>query len=311
MHKTLKKAFVLLSFVLGIFSADFSYAQINRYDCSRFNQQKGQCTLSLKCTWDDSSNQCVVKNEDKAANKTTQFEAEQECEKLESASARRKCRAAAKDNYQVDKNCDKISNTTIKGKCNNDTLLSSDCENANLNLSGSDKRNCKDAVRNIEQSVSKSSDSAAAEAEYEDFEQFGTYTGPTFGGPGLRAGSRIAKQKLDNTISKERSLKNLIIGWTQFALSITAVLAVVALVWAGVLYVTDMGDGSNSEKAKKIMLYVGIGIIVILGSYAIVNTLMNARFGNVTTYYEKNPRIFSLQNSNQFSDILFVNKNKA
>lgn len=113
-----------------------------------------------------------------------------------------------------------------------------------------------------------------------EFNAFDTYKGPVFYGPGLRAGARIAKSKLDNTISKERSLQNLILGWTKFALSMTATLAVVALIYAGVLYVTDFGQGSNKEKAQKIIQYVATGIIVILGSYAMVNTLMKARFGN-------------------------------
>lgn len=129
----------------------------------------------------------------------------------------------------------------------------------------------------------------------EEYSEFGAYTGPVFGGPGLRAGARIAKQKLDNTISKERSLKKLIIYWTNFALSVTSIIAVIALVYAGILYITDMGDGSNSEKAKKIILYVGIGIIVILGSYAVVNTVMKARFGNeeaaISYQLEKIPEI--------------------
>lgn len=117
------------------------------------------------------------------------------------------------------------------------------------------------------------------DASLDNFEMFKPYSGPTFNGPGLRAGARIAKVKLDNTISKERSLKNLIIKWSQFALSITATLAVIALIYAGILYITDMGNGSNQEKAKKILIYVAVGIIVIMGSYAIVNTLMKARFG--------------------------------
>jgi type IV secretory pathway VirB2 component (pilin) len=118
------------------------------------------------------------------------------------------------------------------------------------------------------------------EKQLTEFNAFDTYKGPIFYGPGLRAGARIAKTKLDNTISKERSLQNLILGWTKFALSMTATLAVVALIYAGILYVTDFGQGSNKEKAQKIIQYVVTGIIVIFGSYGIVNTLMKARFGN-------------------------------
>jgi len=104
------------------------------------------------------------------------------------------------------------------------------------------------------------------------------YQGPTFDGPGLRGGSNIVAGRLDNSISKERDLKRLIIGWTNFITSVVALLAVVALVWAGTLYVTAFGDDSRMESAKKIVIWVVIGIILILGAYAIVNTVMQAVF---------------------------------
>lgn len=104
------------------------------------------------------------------------------------------------------------------------------------------------------------------------------YNGPTFDGPGLRGGAGIVAGQLDNNISKERDLKRLIIGWTNFITSVVALLAVVALVWAGTLYITAFGDDSRMESAKKIVIWVVIGIILILGAYAIVNTVMQAVF---------------------------------
>ena len=106
------------------------------------------------------------------------------------------------------------------------------------------------------------------------------YTGAVFSGSGLRGGALEAHKKLTKSISHESDLKVLILGWMTFALELTAVIAVVAIVWAGILYVTDMGDGSNQEKAKKIIMWVVIGILVILGSYAIVNTIMKADLGD-------------------------------
>ncbi len=104
------------------------------------------------------------------------------------------------------------------------------------------------------------------------------YPGAIFSGEGLRSGAVIAHQKLTKSISHQTDLKTLILDWTRFALELVAIIAVVAVIWAGVLYITDMGDGSNQEKAKKILLWVVIGILLILGSYAIVNTLMSADF---------------------------------
>ena len=48
-------------------------------------------------------------------------------------------------------------------------------------------------------------------------------------------------------------------------------IAVAFIIYAGVILVTDAGGGENVDKAKKIILYAGAGIIIILLSYSIVN----------------------------------------
>ncbi len=105
------------------------------------------------------------------------------------------------------------------------------------------------------------------------------YSGPIFDGPGLRGGAQMAQMKLSNSISKQRDIKKLIISWAKFALEIAAVLAVLALIYAGFRYITDMGDGGGIEAAKKIIIWTIVGILLILSSYAIVNTVIKARFG--------------------------------
>jgi len=101
---------------------------------------------------------------------------------------------------------------------------------------------------------------------------------PVFDGPGIRGGAREVASRLDRNVSREANLKILIIGWTNFILGIAALMAVVALVWAGFLYITAFGDDSRMETAKKIVIWVVGGILLILGAYAIVNTVMQAVF---------------------------------
>ena len=91
---------------------------------------------------------------------------------------------------------------------------------------------------------------------------------------GLRRGSKYARRRLDNSISKERDLKVLIGNWSKYLLSLTAVIAVISIIWAGVLYITDFGDGSRKDNAKKILMLTVIGIVLIFGSYAIVRSVM-------------------------------------
>ena len=106
------------------------------------------------------------------------------------------------------------------------------------------------------------------------------YSGPVFSGGGLRSGAILAHENLTKSISHETDLKALVLGWTKFVLELVAIIAVLAVVWAGILYITDMGDGGNQEKAKKILIWVAVGILVILGSYAIVNALMTVDLGS-------------------------------
>jgi hypothetical protein len=100
-----------------------------------------------------------------------------------------------------------------------------------------------------------------------------TKTGPVFSGPGMRAGADTLKASLKGGISTLDSLPALINSWTKFLLPILAVLAVAAIVWAGLLYITSSVDDGNIEKAKKIVMYVVVGIILVMSSNVIVNTL--------------------------------------
>jgi hypothetical protein len=77
-------------------------------------------------------------------------------------------------------------------------------------------------------------------------------------------------------IITEPSITKVILGWVRFALIITGVIAFVAIVWAGILYITAFTNEENNEKAKKIIIWCAIGIMVILFSYVIVNALINA-----------------------------------
>ncbi len=104
------------------------------------------------------------------------------------------------------------------------------------------------------------------------------YGGPVFDGPGLQGGANIVEQYLDNKVSKETDVKNLIIGWVNFFLEVVALIAVLAIIWAGFTYITSLGDDSRIESAKKMIIWAAVGLILILGAYAIVNTVISAAF---------------------------------
>lgn len=59
-----------------------------------------------------------------------------------------------------------------------------------------------------------------------------------------------------------------------FLLSFLGIIAIAVVIFAGWMYVTSGGDDGQQEKAKKMILYACIGIIVILVSFALINTLI-------------------------------------
>ena len=56
-------------------------------------------------------------------------------------------------------------------------------------------------------------------------------------------------------------------------LSITGSLALLMLIFGGVMYVGSTGDEQRIITAKKIVVYAIIGLILILGAYSIVMVL--------------------------------------
>ncbi|PID70433.1 hypothetical protein CSB37_01960 [bacterium DOLZORAL124_38_8] len=285
--KVLTFGLVLLAF--GAFSFPVK-AEKNRYDCSRFDTKRG-CGLSNKCKIDKkvrfgNKGHCVPKKEEfkkKKDRKTRLLKESSECKKV-SIEYEKDTRFKAKEvkkyeavcnNANTKKDCDELLNPR---QVERDSRGNED-ENENTytrSLIRKFKRACKrEVARKLE-----NSNNATTENDDED-SPFGVYEGPSFSGPGLKAGSRIAKSKIDNTISKETSIKKLAIGWVNFALSLVAILAVIAIIYAGILYVTSMGDDGNKDKAKDIILYVAAGILLIFGSYAIVKALLSASGGGI------------------------------
>lgn len=100
----------------------------------------------------------------------------------------------------------------------------------------------------------------------------------TFCGGGLTEGAELVREALgeDTGIVTEGTLIQGILFWVRVFLLLTGTLAFVAFVYAGFLFVTSFANEENNEKAKKIMTYTGIGIIVILLSYALTNFFVRA-----------------------------------
>lgn len=70
------------------------------------------------------------------------------------------------------------------------------------------------------------------------------------------------------------SFRQLVLTILQFFLGFLGLLAVIMIIYGGVLYVSAAGAQEKIDKGKKIIMYAIVGIVIILLSFAIVNTVL-------------------------------------
>lgn len=75
------------------------------------------------------------------------------------------------------------------------------------------------------------------------------------------------------------SLRGLVLTIINYFLGFLGLLAVIMIIYGGVTYVTSAGNDESVGNAKKIIMYALIGIIVILLSFVVVNTVLSAGEG--------------------------------
>ena len=85
------------------------------------------------------------------------------------------------------------------------------------------------------------------------------------------------KENLPQWVIKSDSLSEVILAYISFFMPFLSIFAFVSLVYAGFLYVTSSANEENAEKAKKIVGYVGLGIILVFLSYSIVSLFINLK----------------------------------
>ncbi|PID70432.1 hypothetical protein CSB37_01955 [bacterium DOLZORAL124_38_8] len=84
-----------------------------------------------------------------------------------------------------------------------------------------------------------------------------------------------------NGIAQTTSIRQYVLNILKWGLGFLGLLGVIMVIYGGILYVTDGGEGSNVEKAKKILLYSVIGLLIVFAAYPLVNTVIQvASTGN-------------------------------
>lgn len=80
-------------------------------------------------------------------------------------------------------------------------------------------------------------------------------------------------------ITQTSSAREFVVNVTNFVLSFLGLAAVVVIIYGGFLYVTAGGESEKADKGKKSVMYAVMGIIVVLISYALVNTIIQGAAG--------------------------------
>lgn len=104
---------------------------------------------------------------------------------------------------------------------------------------------------------------------------YDTQTGVDFlGGSHDAEGNLITPGSLEGSgILNEQSVITLVLKYVSFILPFLALAAFIGYVYAGILYVANFGNEDMTQKAKKIIIFCTIGLILLILSFTIVNLL--------------------------------------
>lgn len=80
--------------------------------------------------------------------------------------------------------------------------------------------------------------------------------------------------RLAEATGGEGSFRSLILTFLNFFLGFLGLLAVVMVIYGGILYITGAGEQDKLDKGKKIIMYAVVGIVIILLAFALVNTIL-------------------------------------
>ncbi len=79
--------------------------------------------------------------------------------------------------------------------------------------------------------------------------------------------------------TKIGSIRDLIVAIIDWLLALAGALAVIAIIYSGLMYITAGGDPTKAENAKKNLIWAIIGVVVIALALVIVNTVVNVLQG--------------------------------
>lgn len=79
-----------------------------------------------------------------------------------------------------------------------------------------------------------------------------------------------------NLTGGEGSLRDLILTILNYFLGFLGVFTVIMVIYGGFLYVSSAGNEENATKGKTVIMYAAIGLLLIMISFALVNTILGS-----------------------------------
>lgn len=84
----------------------------------------------------------------------------------------------------------------------------------------------------------------------------------------------------DSSLTTSNDIREFIIRIVNFALGFLGLIAVIIVIYGGVQYVTAAGEQEKTDKGKKAITYATIGLLIVMGSFAFVNTVIGGASGD-------------------------------
>lgn len=90
------------------------------------------------------------------------------------------------------------------------------------------------------------------------------------------SGTTGIQVKADGSVT---SVKDRIVDIAKKAIAFGALLAVGAIVWAGIQYTKSFGEDESLKKAKNTGIYAVIGLILLMSAFGLVDIIINFIYG--------------------------------
>lgn len=94
--------------------------------------------------------------------------------------------------------------------------------------------------------------------------------------PASFSAALITEEDAPDDVIQKTSFRESVLGVINYFLTFVGLIAVIFIIYAGILMVTAQGEDDAITKGKNIILWASAGIIVILLSYSIVNFIIFA-----------------------------------